>query len=184
MKKFRALIIGNDINAYYLARCYHEFTGEKADLLSIIIPGEKPFAYTRYTKILNIKYVENLWDEKVFLSELDKYYEEHKKEKILLVSSNETYGEFIAKNKSKLKSKFFFNYPSVKLQHTLVNKEDFYKTYADSVIDLPRSIYYDCTKNEEIKPEDIKKIIESKDRSLAGKTLQPNGLYLVSVKYE
>ena len=36
MKKFRALIIGNDINAYYLARCYHEFTGEKADLLSII----------------------------------------------------------------------------------------------------------------------------------------------------
>ena len=35
-----------------------------------------------------------------------------------------------------------------------------------------------------IKPEDIKKIIESKDRSLAGKTLQPNGLYLVSVKYE
>ena len=56
MKKFRALIIGNDINAYYLARCYHEFTGEKADLLSIIIPGEKPFAYTRYTKILNIKY--------------------------------------------------------------------------------------------------------------------------------
>ena len=76
MKKFRALIIGNDINAYYLARCYHEFTGEKADLLSIIIPGEKPFAYTRYTKILNIKYVENLWDEKVFLSELDKYYEE------------------------------------------------------------------------------------------------------------
>ena len=37
MKKFRALIIGNDINAYYLARCYHEFTGEKADLLSIII---------------------------------------------------------------------------------------------------------------------------------------------------
>lgn len=155
MKKFRALIIGNDINAYYLARCYHEFTGEKADLLSIIIPGEKPFAYTRYTKILNIKYVENLWDEKVFLSELDKYYEEHKKEKILLVSSNETYGEFIAKNKSKLKSKFFFNYPSVKLQHTLVNKEDFYKTYADSVIDLPRSIYYDCTKNEEIKPEDI-----------------------------
>ena len=35
-----------------------------------------------------------------------------------------------------------------------------------------------------IQPEDIKKIIESKDRSLAGKTLQPNGLYLLNVKYE
>lgn len=37
---------------------------------------------------------------------------------------------------------------------------------------------------EKIQPEDIKKIIESKDRNLAGKTLPPNGLYLVNVKYE
>lgn len=155
MKKFRALIIGNDINAYYLARCYHEFTGEKADLLANYIAGEKPFSYTRYTNILNIRYRENLWDEKVFLEELDLYFNEHKKEKILLVSSNETYGEFIAKNKAKLKKKFFFNYPSVKLQHTLVNKEDFYKTYADYEIDLPRSIYYDCTKDEKINEGDI-----------------------------
>ena len=35
-----------------------------------------------------------------------------------------------------------------------------------------------------ILPEDIEKIIESKDRSLAGKTLQPNGLYLLEVNYE
>ena len=34
-----------------------------------------------------------------------------------------------------------------------------------------------------IQPEDIEKIIESKDRSLAGQTLQPNGLYLVEVNY-
>ena len=60
MKEFRCLIIGNDINAYYLARCYHEFTGKKADLISIDIPGQKSFAYTRYTKILNIKYIEKL----------------------------------------------------------------------------------------------------------------------------
>lgn len=34
-----------------------------------------------------------------------------------------------------------------------------------------------------IKPEDIKKIIESKDRKRAGKTLPPHGLYLVEVVY-
>ena len=34
-----------------------------------------------------------------------------------------------------------------------------------------------------IKPEDIEKIIESKDRTNAGKTLPPQGLYLVCVKY-
>ena len=37
---------------------------------------------------------------------------------------------------------------------------------------------------EKIKPEDIKNIIESKDRTLAGKTLPPNGLFFVDVKYD
>ena len=34
-----------------------------------------------------------------------------------------------------------------------------------------------------IEPDDISKIIESKDRKQAGKTLPPNGLYLVRVDY-
>lgn len=37
---------------------------------------------------------------------------------------------------------------------------------------------------EKIQPDDISKIIDSKDRNLAGKTLPPNGLYLVDVEYE
>ena len=35
-----------------------------------------------------------------------------------------------------------------------------------------------------IEPTDIKKIIEAKDRSMAGKTLPAHGLYLVSVNYK
>lgn len=35
-----------------------------------------------------------------------------------------------------------------------------------------------------IKPEDIKNIIESEDRQKAGKTLPPQGLYLVNVEYK
>lgn len=35
-----------------------------------------------------------------------------------------------------------------------------------------------------IEPSDIEKIIESKERSNAGKTLQPHGLYLLKVEYE
>ena len=150
---FKTLIIGNDINAYYLARCYHEFTGNKADLISNFIPGMIPFAYTRYTKILNLKFVENLWDEETFLNTLKAYYNENKNEKILLISSNETYGEFIAKNQTKLKKMFYFNYPSVKLQKTLVNKETFYKTYGDSVIDIPKTVYYNCKKDDKLSNE-------------------------------
>ena len=49
-------------------------------------------------------------------------------------------------NKNKLKKKFYFNYPSVELQRTLVMKELFYKTYEDSVI----AVAYN-TSDEEIK---------------------------------
>ena len=35
-----------------------------------------------------------------------------------------------------------------------------------------------------IKSEDIKSILESGDRTLAGRTLPPHGLYLVQVRYE
>ena len=35
-----------------------------------------------------------------------------------------------------------------------------------------------------IEPESISKIIKDKDRSKAGKTLPPQGLYLVKVNYE
>ena len=150
MKDFRALIIGTDINAYYLARCYHEYTGKKADMLGLIQDNVKPFIYTKYTSILNMKYVKNMWDEKVFLNELNNYYKEHKNEKILLVSSNETYGEFIAKNQKDLKNKFYFNYPNVELQKTLVNKELFYKTYDKSEIDLPKTIYYNVKKDDKV----------------------------------
>lgn len=147
-KSFKALILGNDINAYYLARCYHELTGRKADLIGIEIPGRKSFAYTRFTNILNIRYVKNLWDENIFLNTLEEYYKENQDEPILLVSSNETYSIFIARNKDTLKDKFYFSYPSEKLQATLVNKEKFYKTYSKSVLDLPKTIYYDCKKSK------------------------------------
>ena len=35
-----------------------------------------------------------------------------------------------------------------------------------------------------IKPEEVKDIIEAKDRQKAGKTLAPQGLFLVKVEYE
>lgn len=37
---------------------------------------------------------------------------------------------------------------------------------------------------EKIKPEEIPHIIEMQDRTKAGKTLPPQGLYLVKVEYE
>ena len=88
---FEILIAGTDANAYYMARCYHELTGQRARLL-----GKSPLPFTAFSDILTIKYDENIWDENGFLDAVYKLKIPDKK--TLLISSNETYAGFIAKN--------------------------------------------------------------------------------------
>ena len=84
------------------------------------------------------------------------------------------------------------------------SKSSVRKIYKAEVIEMPNNrIYIELTGNgflynmvriiagtlvdvgmEKIQPEEIINIINSKDRSLAGKTLQPQGLFLLSVEYD
>ncbi|MBQ8203087.1 MAG: carboxylate--amine ligase [Clostridia bacterium] len=143
---FDILIIGTDANAYYMARCFHEQYGKKATLL-----GKSPLPYTSFTDILNLKYDENIWSEEGFLKALYEHKAKVGEKKVLLISSNETYAGFIAKNKEKLNlAGYVFNYPDSELINSLMYKEEFYKTYEYSVLDLPKTAYYDCKKQGEI----------------------------------
>ncbi len=143
---FTLLIIGADANAYYMARCFHELTNRKAYLIA-----KNPIWFTDTSKILTISYNDNLREEKELLKVLDNFYNEHKDEKILLVSATENYIELISKNKDKLKNKYYFNYADNKIIETLSNKELFYKKYMDNgIIDLPKTIYLDLSKNDDI----------------------------------
>ena len=144
---YTLLIIGADANAYYMARCYHELTGKKAYLIA-----KNPIWFTDTSKIVNISYNDNLRDEETLLKVLDNFYNKHKNKKILLVSATENYIELISKNKDKLKDKYYFNYADVSIIKTLSNKELFYKKYMNNgIIDLPKTIYYDLSKENELK---------------------------------
>ena len=111
------LIIGADANAYYMARCYHELTGQKAYLIA-----KNPIWFTDTSKIVNITYNDNLRDENELLKVLDDFYNKHNNKKILLVSATENYIELISKNKDKLKDKYYFNYSDISIIKTLSNK--------------------------------------------------------------
>ena len=144
---FTLLIIGADANAYYMARCFHELTNRKAYVIA-----KNPIWFTDISKITIPKYNFDLREESELLKELNNFYEEHKSEKILLVSSSENYIELISKNKDKLKDKFYFNYASIDIIKSLSNKELFYKKYMDNgIIDLPKTIYLDLSKETKIK---------------------------------
>jgi D-aspartate ligase len=130
-----------------MARCYHEKYGKKAYLI-----GKNPIWFASQSNIVIPAYFEDMWKEDIFLEVLDKFYKEHKDKKILLVSSTENYITMISKNKERLKEKFLFNYPKSELIDTVVNKELFYKTFTDNnIIDIPKTLYYDCFKNNDIK---------------------------------
>ncbi len=144
---FTLLIIGADANAYYMARCYHELTNKKAYLIA-----KNPIWFTDTSKILNISYNSHLREEKTFLQVLNHFYQEHKNEKIILVSATENYIELISKNKEQLRNKFYFNYSDSEIIQTLSNKELFYKKYMDNgIIELPKTIYYNLKDNKKIK---------------------------------
>lgn len=143
--EYNVLIIGSDANAYYMARCYHEAYNKKAYVLV-----KSPLPFTEYSNILNIIYDESIWDEAGFLKAIYKFKKEHNNYKTLLISSNESYAQFISKNKTKLESdNFVFNYPDINTIETLIMKEKFYKTYEDSCLNLPKTYYFNCSKEKE-----------------------------------
>jgi len=142
--EYEVLVIGSDANAYYMARCFHEAYGRKAYVLAkSILP------YTQYSNILNLFYDDAIWNEDGFLKALYSFKEKHPHKKILLISSNESYAQFISKNKKQLlKDDFVFNYPDLDIIESLMMKEKFYKKYQNSVIEVPTTYYFDCSKEK------------------------------------
>ena len=142
----KVLIIGTDINAYYMSRCYHELTGKKADLI-----GKAPMAFTSVSNITNIKIEDNLWNNDVFVETLINYAKEQKsKEKILLIGTNDNYVKLIIENKSLLEKYYVFNYPDINIVNNLLIKENFYETYKNMGLDMPKTHIYKCNQNDDI----------------------------------
>lgn len=139
---FDILILGSDANAYYMARCAHEAYQKKAHII-----GKERLAFTKFSDILTIQYEKNLWDEENFIKILNDYAKEKKQNPIIVISTNETYTEFLIKNQKKFKENLLFATPSLNVLKTLTNKELFYKTYKKSVLEFPETLYFDCQKN-------------------------------------
>ncbi len=148
--KFRVVILGSDINAYYMARNFHEEYGIKAHLMV-----KTPMLFTSTSKIVTSEIVPGLWEKKPFLEALNNYANNHKGEKILLVASNDNYVRLIVENKKELEKNYTFNYPSLKIVNNLLIKENFYEFAKKYDIDIPKTYIYTCLK-EEIKESKIK----------------------------
>lgn len=144
---FKVLIIGSDINAYYMARCYHELYHNKVDMIC-----KSRMGFTYYSNITNIMIEPDLWISDKFVEILEKYANEnnYKQNKILLIATNDFYVRLIVENEEVLKKYFSFNYPRIDIINNLLIKENFYLAYKDSSLELPKTVIYKCLSEDKI----------------------------------
>lgn len=137
----KVLIVGSDINAYYMARCYYEIYHQKVDLI-----GRVAMCFTSLSNITNVTIVPNLIEGDTFVKTLISYSKEHinNNEKTLLIGTNDVYVSLIAQNSEILSKYYIFNYPSKQIMDTLLVKETFYDVYKNSGLDFPNTYIYCC----------------------------------------
>ena len=138
----KILILGSDANAYYMARCAYEYTRKKAHLI-----GKDRLAFTKFSNILTIEYEPNLWNEQEFVRILNRYALKNIENRVLVISTNETYSLFLARNQKILEHNLVYFKQSAKVLETLTNKEKFYKTYKTSSLSFPVTYYFDVAKD-------------------------------------
>lgn len=141
MNDFEVLIIGSDANAYFMARCCYETYHKKAHLIA-----KDRLAFTKFSNILTIEYQPELWNEEIFINTINQYAKKISKE-VLMISTNETYSTFIARNQEKFVANLVFCKQDEKILQSLTNKEMFYKTYKKSVLSFPETFYFDTSKS-------------------------------------
>jgi D-aspartate ligase len=149
---FEIVIVGTDINAYYMARCCHEAYNKKPYLI-----GKEKMNYTALSNILNITYVDNLWDKDVFVESLVTFAKDHPKKKLLLIGTNDFYIRLMVENKKILKKYYYFYAVDLKLLDNLLVKDNFYTYFKNSDLDMPQTYIYPCNKNESLDIKRIKK---------------------------
>lgn len=146
---FEVLILGSDINAYYMARCYHEEYNKKAYMI-----GKTNMMFTGYSKIINLVIEPNIQDVKVFKKVLKDFYNQHKDKKILLIGTNDTYVRLIIENQDYLSKYFYFHKFKEELLNNLLVKENFYNNFKG--VDIPLTYIYN--NSEKLDNDKIKKI--------------------------
>lgn len=144
---FSILIIGSDINAYYMSRCYHELYNKKVDIIC-----KSKMGFTYYSNITNVIIEPDLWKSDIFVKSLIDYAinNNYKNSKILLIATNDFYVRLVVENKDELSKYFYFNYPSLEIINNLLIKENFYLAYKDSILDLPKTVIYKCHSDQDI----------------------------------
>jgi len=142
--KKNVVLLGSDMNVYYMARCYYEKFGTPVDVIAT-----EPIRYTEHSSIVNIEYHSDLKTNEGFQSALTEYGKKHIEEgKTLVIPCHDVYVRLLVENKETIEPYFVFNVPTFEIVDSFLVKEKFYKTYENSGLPFARTIYVDCSEEK------------------------------------
>lgn len=129
---FKPIVLGSDINAYGMARSFHELTGGVVDLYA-----RAPLAPTRFSKIVNVHLIPDFDSDPAFINGMNQVAEANRDYpgKLLIIACGDTYAELVSKHKPELSAHFICPYVDYDLLRRLNNKESFYQVCDE--YDLP-----------------------------------------------
>lgn len=119
---FVPVLLGSDMNAYGMARSFHEEYGIKS-----LVLGRASLTATSNSKILELREIPSLNEQEVFLPALLKVAKELEGRKLLLLACGDDYAKLIINNKEALSEHFLVPYMDKSLMEKIVLKESFYE---------------------------------------------------------
>lgn len=157
--KFIPIILGTDINAYGVARSFHEAYKVKSIAL-----GMKHLPFTANSDIVEVKTFENFDTNEVFKREMENFGREMEGNTLLLISCSDGYTSLLTENSEMLKKYFKFNYISKDLQKKLENKKDFYEICEEYNLNYPNTYIIDKENKDTFKiPFDYPVAVKAND---------------------
>lgn len=131
---FVPILLGSDMNAYGMARSFHEEYGVKSLVLGRAVVGA-----TGNSNILTFREIPDLNESQVFLETVMNVAEEFKGRKLLLLACGDDYAELIIDNRPQLEKSFIVPYIDKKLKERLLLKENFYKICEEYNFPIPKT---------------------------------------------
>lgn len=145
---FELVLIGSDINTYYMARSFHEAYNRKCYMI-----GTKLTSATLNSNIFTFIQEPKLNDKDTFVKTLTSFAKQHEDKKLVLIGTNDVFVRLIIENAKVLKKYYLFNYCSEEIMNNLMNKELFYTVYQNKGLSFAKTFIY--SKNNKKIPKDF-----------------------------
>jgi D-aspartate ligase len=136
---FQPVLLGSDINAYGMARAFHQEYG-----ISSLAFAHFQLSPTRFSRIIDVRIVDDFGSSKVFKRTLldfaQSYHALHPSVPLLLIPCGDLYANLLSECASELAPHFRFNTLAPELAASLSLKHSFYTLCEQYALPYPKTI--------------------------------------------